>query len=330
MKTKTKLLILLLFCVNTLLAQKFAGGEIRVQQTGTYSVVATVDIFTSINDDLTSIELCWGDGSCEDIPLVYSESFSGSNLKFHQFQQSHVYGQEEYYTLSVSECCWSSNIINIENGETEDFLLSTYFFLSVDDQFFGENMMPFFYRGLLEGHQGLPIFYESDFFDFEEDEIHVEICDLEEILTYFKPTDVVQSPLNMIFLDTMTSSFVWTFPQLEGKYVLALCVTETRNGTLISEYTRKMIIAVDGPVANKEILAANQINIFPNPVREKLTITVPENWKDIEITVLDVMGRKIYTDFIENQLDVSTLSKGLYWLQVKSGNQFYIKKIIII
>jgi hypothetical protein len=329
MKTKIKLLLLFIFSINTLFAQKFAGGEIRAQQTGTYSVVATVDIFTAINVDLETIKLCWGDGLCEDIPLVYSESFPGSSLKFYQFQQSHIYGQENYYTLSVNECCWGANIINIENAETENFLLSTYFFLSIEDPLFGKNSMPIFSRGLLEGYEGIPISYESNFFDLEEDEVNVQICDLDEVLTSFRPTEVYPGPFNVIYLDTMTSSFFWSAPQLDGRYVLALCVRETRNGVLLSEHTRKMSISVAEFVANEEVFSANQINLSPNPVSDKLTIAVPEDWKDVKVAVFDVMGRKVTADFFGNQLDVTGLDNGLYLIQVRSGDRFFSGKMVV-
>ena len=329
MKTRTKLLFLFIFSLNSLLAQKFAGGEIRVSQTGTYSVSVTVDIFTAISVELETINLCWGDGLCEDIPLVYSEPFSASNLKYYQFQTSHIYGQEAYYTLTVSECCWGANIINIVNPQTEDFLLSTNFFMSINDPLFGENTMPFFSQDLLEGNYQTPIIYESDFIDAEGDEVHIEVCDLEEILFYNRPTDVYPSPINQIYLDSMTGSFVWSSPQHVGKYVLALCVTEHRNGTLISEYVRKMIIAVDEAVANEEILRAPPVHIFPNPVNDVLTLEIPEDWKVAEVLVFDGMGKRVNVEYFENQLDVANLSDGFYLVQVVSEGQFFSGRFVV-
>lgn len=208
MKTKTKLLILLTICVNSLFAQKFAGGEIRARQTGTYSVDAIVDIFTSINDELPTIELCWGDGN-------------------------------------------------------------------------------------------------------------------------FKPTEVLPSSFNVISLDSTTSDFIWSVPQLEGNYVLALCVRETRNGALLSEYTRKMIIAVDAPLSNEEVPTASQITFTPNPARDWLTIGVPEDWKEVDIAVFDALGRKVVADFFNNQLNLAGLDSGLYWVQVKSGERFFCGKVVV-
>ncbi len=332
MKAGTTLLFFFILSLNSLFSQRFSGGEIRVQQTGTYSVVATVDIFTSINDDLETIQLCWGDGFCEEIPLVYSESFPGSNLKYNQFEAMHIYGQEAFYTLSISECCWGGNIINIANPTTEDFLLSTLFFLSVDDVLFGENRMPFFYRGLLEGIQGQPIGYNSSFQDFEQDEVKVEICDIDEVLFYYKPTDIYPSFFNQIYLDSLTSSFTWASPQFQGIYVLALCVTEHRNDVLISEFTRKMVIAVDAPVpvSTNELYLADQILLSPNPVSDILTIKTPDYWKDPEFSLLDARGKQILISTHNNELDVNHLKAGIYFLQVKLKGHFFVKKVSVV
>lgn len=328
MKTKLFLLLLGLFLVNILAAQsKFSGGEISVKQTGTYSVAVFVDLYTTVNSDLQSIELCWGDGLCEDIPLFYSEELPGTNFKFNQFQSGHVYGGENTYTLTVEDCCWGQNIINITQANLENIILSTSYFHSVNDPLFGENHMPYFSKGMLHGYTYLPIFYNSEFTDPEGDEIQVEVCDIEYLSTYNQITEVYPTSENNLTVNATDGSFQWISPQFPGTYVLGLCVSESRNGMIISEYTRNILIVVDNPVGNQEIFNDSNISVFPNPANDQLTIKMPNIQLDIEVDVFDAIGNIVLKSDSEN-VDISSLETGVYFLIIKSGDQLFSEKVV--
>ncbi len=76
------------------------------------------------------------------------------------------------------------------------------------------------------------------------------------------------------------------------------------------------------------------ISIYPNPNNGKFTITAPTNFSFIE--VYNLIGEKIYTQEIinnnSNAIDVSeiSLSKGIYFVNIKMPNNFSIVKKIII
>jgi len=68
-----------------------------------------------------------------------------------------------------------------------------------------------------------------------------------------------------------------------------------------------------------------QVKIYPNPARNVINITSDKPVKSIEI--YDVLGRLIKTD-TKNNINVSELSKGNYFIKIKTGDQELIEKFI--
>ncbi|HXU28342.1 MAG TPA: T9SS type A sorting domain-containing protein [Bacteroidia bacterium] len=67
------------------------------------------------------------------------------------------------------------------------------------------------------------------------------------------------------------------------------------------------------------------INIYPNPANDKIYI---ETKKNIDIALTDLLGNEILRTK-ENEIDVISLPNGIYFLQVKTNENVYSKKIII-
>lgn len=71
------------------------------------------------------------------------------------------------------------------------------------------------------------------------------------------------------------------------------------------------------------------IELYPNPVTEILHIRTSEWQSDIEVDILHLLGRKIATKkIINNEIIVSDLVKGTYFLRIHFGKQIIIKKFI--
>ncbi|HET8858955.1 T9SS type A sorting domain-containing protein [Marivirga sp.] len=81
--------------------------------------------------------------------------------------------------------------------------------------------------------------------------------------------------------------------------------------------------------ANKAL--ANALNLYPNPVVDKLTVDM-ENIDEVEVSIYTVSGR--FMDRIEldkksgNTIDMSKFGKGVYLLQLNSGKGSVTKRII--
>jgi len=76
----------------------------------------------------------------------------------------------------------------------------------------------------------------------------------------------------------------------------------------------------------------NAINIYPNPVTDKILINLP-HFNKATIKIYSIIGQLIFEDsFIENNItiDLSLYPSGLYLIQAKQGNKFFNKKITLI
>jgi len=84
--------------------------------------------------------------------------------------------------------------------------------------------------------------------------------------------------------------------------------------------------------ANTEenVNTVNNIRIFPNPVKEKVTIICPENIQIVETCILSQEGRNLVCMKDEvKTIDVSDLRPGLYIVKIICDKTSYINKLII-
>ncbi len=125
-----------------------------------------------------------------------------------------------------------------------------------------------------------------------------------------------------------------------GVNLFTLAVTDNETGCS-NEFSLGVAFdeTSDCTVPTKEILAIeNSLRIFPNPTSEVLNIVfVNENFKEVKINVVDVMGRlleNVKETFLSSHfyktLDVSDLQNGIYFLEIKTkdGNvvRTFVKK----
>jgi len=77
-------------------------------------------------------------------------------------------------------------------------------------------------------------------------------------------------------------------------------------------------------------LESNKINIFPNPAYETINVAVNAGNIDL-IQIIDIYGRVITENTIDatsTTINISSLSKGVYFVKVTSANKFEISKFI--
>jgi hypothetical protein len=77
-----------------------------------------------------------------------------------------------------------------------------------------------------------------------------------------------------------------------------------------------------------------EFSIFPNPADNQLTVTLPQSNETSTIEILGVNGQIIsqntaYQGVDKFFLDVSSLSKGFYFIKISSENQIGIKPFVI-
>jgi hypothetical protein len=74
------------------------------------------------------------------------------------------------------------------------------------------------------------------------------------------------------------------------------------------------------------------VNVYPNPARTNITVTLGKDKHIDEISVYNALGIQVKEIHIHNTskatVDLSNLSKGVYFLKIKSENKIFTKKII--
>jgi len=79
----------------------------------------------------------------------------------------------------------------------------------------------------------------------------------------------------------------------------------------------------------------NSFEMYPNPTSGRVTISFKTN-EAVQVSLLDVRGRKVYAqqynnnaDVFTKEIDFGTMASGVYLLNVKSGNNTATKKLVI-
>jgi len=77
----------------------------------------------------------------------------------------------------------------------------------------------------------------------------------------------------------------------------------------------------------------SNIEIFPNPACDEITIDIPGLYQNSNIVIYSPLGEKIINTSLtlsENKIDISNLYTGLYFIQINFNNRIYTKKILFI
>lgn len=112
-----------------------------------------------------------------------------------------------------------------------------------------------------------------------------------------------------------------------GTFTISYSYTDPNNCT----NTTKQTVIVDLCTSIKE-LNGSSVSVFPNPVKNEITITITgELVGKTRIELYDALGKKVLTEKLENQsntVNLSHLAKGIYYLRMISNN--YQKQMSII
>lgn len=72
-----------------------------------------------------------------------------------------------------------------------------------------------------------------------------------------------------------------------------------------------------------EDLYAAAIKVFPNPAQEYLTLDVPQNSRIDWIRLHNLQGKPVLADIIQNRIEISALSSGMYFGQIMFDEKIY-------
>ncbi|MCK9423589.1 MAG: T9SS type A sorting domain-containing protein [Bacteroidales bacterium] len=83
-------------------------------------------------------------------------------------------------------------------------------------------------------------------------------------------------------------------------------------------------------VTTSEINNQNEISLFPNPARNKVVITTPDEVIIEDAIVYSQTGQKVYQGKpVNNNLDISTFQPGMYIIELVSDQWKIRKKLMV-
>jgi M6 family metalloprotease-like protein len=127
-------------------------------------------------------------------------------------------------------------------------------------------------------------------------------------------------PLNRSFTDdTAPNSLSWA-GQKTSQPISNITENDT-NGTISFNYINN--------TTGIGAIAANQWNVFPNPVADYLTIEMVGNTKELGVDIVNSMGQTVIKANVveQKQLNTNSLMPGIYFVRVKSAAHSDCKKI---
>ena len=173
---------------------------------------------------------------------------------------------------------------------------------------------------------------------YNEGEVNV---DQQELDSYEVINDVNDANVGGVDIDvkngTTPYSYVWSNDSEEQNLVnvgtgdYSVTVTDAKGcEEIFGPFT------VDNSVNVNEIASLQSISLYPNPANNQLHLNATfENVEDLEISIYNILGEVVYfqqreVTNLDMNLDISNLSNGNYFLQLKAGEGIHTEKLEIL
>ena len=83
--------------------------------------------------------------------------------------------------------------------------------------------------------------------------------------------------------------------------------------------------------ANENDFLSERVVAYPNPFSREFTVLLPNRHATTELVIVDALGREVYrerTTTVEKVLNMPQVLPGVYFLQVKNGNEMHIVRLL--
>lgn len=147
------------------------------------------------------------------------------------------------------------------------------------------------------------------------------------------------SVVNFTCAATGGTAFAWNFGDAGTSTQQNPTHTYTTNGTytatvIVSKACNSVTLTVPlGITTGINSLVLNDVMIFPNPTKGKITLQTGNYSGNFNVTVMSVEGKTVYSKANVNpneEINLEGLTKGLYLLQLKDKDQNLVTKKIIL
>lgn len=82
--------------------------------------------------------------------------------------------------------------------------------------------------------------------------------------------------------------------------------------------------------SKQNIAQKTELNFYPNPVSDgKIFITSTTTTSNKEVEIFDVLGKSVLKATVVRELNISSLTAGVYLIKIKEGENSATRKLII-
>jgi predicted esterase len=141
---------------------------------------------------------------------------------------------------------------------------------------------------------------------------------------------------------TVNSNQEWlTVSSDNGSNNATITVTVSENTTsnsrsatvtvTITGISKTITVTQNGNTSAVENKLKENVNIYPNPFKEKLYIKQPDDMYRISLKIFNLNGKMLYSDALTSsiaEIDLSGFSSGIYFAKLQSAENIYYQKII--
>ena len=298
----------------------------RVEQLSANTVRVTVNLFTHVHSAAPQFELCWGDGNCEEWSSTKVAEWPEIDTRHFQMQTFHEYQTNGMVDITAVACCWAGDLLNLSSSETNPFKLKTSFLLGDEqDDFLNTTPEITVYSSICSTDNCL---HSPQATDTDGDSLFWSLCE-PDLGVYYDLVEVnpTSTPSQVFFNNN--GSLIWTNPPFEGLYSHVSCLTEKREGIVISESQFFTLLVVNNRLPLEEPPILSDFVLAPNPAIDLLQLQhIPSAWQNSRSQVFNIWGKKVFEQEGIEAIDLSDWSSGFYVLILEKEGERAVRRFV--
>jgi hypothetical protein len=117
-----------------------------------------------------------------------------------------------------------------------------------------------------------------------------------------------------------------------GQAIMLIWAVASSNSFALSYHGSNRGATMSSFTLSQNTFANESFSMFPNPAENVLTVNLPENISQAQLTIYDLLGKRIQQKTISetnNIIDVSAIAKGTYLVMISSEGFVETQKLII-
>jgi hypothetical protein len=303
--------LLLLLTSASIQAQDLRGAYIRSSWVSgfTYSIHISLYAETSMNIARPTVSVSFGDNTSGTFTMSGSTTNGGTTIK--QYSGTHAYAGFGNYIVSYMDTYRIAGIANMSSSQTQTLYVESRIYGSVSHT---PNAAPLITNApVVSGMAFNQVSYNPGCLDADGDSLNYLLVSCSGA-NYNTPPGTTFSYTNG------TTGFITNTP---GLYAFSFLIYEWRKNpiSLVGVSQLDFLAEVSGNVGlkeNKTMLSS--LSLYPNPVKNKLVVNDPSGIGQ-PLRLYNTLGQMVLetTIYQEQELDLSPLPAGLYYLEAGNG-----------